>query len=103
MRRWLFLLATLAALGPGAAAAAPAGTAAEAAPGAPRHIDCRCRANGRTYELGAKICLPTPKGHRVAECRMEQNVTSWKFAPEDCSVTAGLHPAGADAAQPTAR
>ena len=101
MRRWLFPLAALLALEPGAISAAPAGAEGQAAPAAPRHIDCRCRANGRTYELGAKICLPTPKGHRVAECRMEQNVTSWKFAPEDCSVTAGLHPTGA--AQSTAR
>ena len=101
MRRWLFPLAALLALEPGAISAAPAGAEGQAAPGAPRHIDCRCRANGRTYELGAKVCLLTPKGHRLAECRMEQNVTSWKVAPEDCSVTAGLD--RADPAGPTPR
>ena len=78
------LLASLPALPALAAGAGRAGV------DAPRHIDCRCRANGRTYELGAKVCLPTPAGHRVAECRMEQNVTSWRFAPEDCAVSARL-------------
>jgi hypothetical protein len=72
------------------APAAPAAGAGQTGVGAQRHIDCRCRANGRTYELGATVCLPTPAGHRVAECRMVQNVTSWRFAQEDCSVTARL-------------
>jgi hypothetical protein len=69
---------------------APAAGAGQTGVNAPRHIDCRCRANGQTYELGAKVCLSTPAGHRLAECRMEQNVTSWRFAQEDCSVTARL-------------
>lgn len=77
-------------LAAGAATAAPVAGAAQGGAGAPRHIDCRCRAHGRTYELGARVCLPTPAGHRVAECRMEQNVTSWRFGREDCSVSARL-------------
>ena len=74
----------------------PVGGAASAhevagAPGQPPiHIECRCRANGRTFALGEKVCLQTPSGYRVAECRMEQNVTSWSFAQEECMVNARL-------------
>ena len=61
------------------------------APGQPPiHIECRCRANGQTFALGEKVCLQTPSGYRVAECRMEQNVTSWSFAQEECMVNARL-------------
>lgn len=80
------LLLPLPALG----AAAPIGGSDHAQAGSPRAIDCRCRANGRTYELGQRVCLPTPSGHRVAECRMVQNVTSWSFDQEDCSLSARL-------------
>jgi hypothetical protein len=96
MRRLIILLPALATFVIGPALAAPAAGTAQPGAGASRHIDCRCRANGRTYELGTRICLPTPAGHRVAECRMEQNVTSWRFAQEDCSLSAMLlTPAGA--------
>jgi hypothetical protein len=67
-----------------AGAAQPEAVLAHPAPG----IECRCRANGRTYELGARICLRTPSGYRVAECRMQQNVSSWTIGSEDCSVSA---------------
>ena len=66
-------------------------------------IQCRCRANGRSYELGEKVCLKTPDGYRIAECRMSQNVTSWALAKDDCMVNAGLDirlrsmPVGAEA------
>ena len=78
------------------ALAPPAGRAASAAQPPPparssRDIECRCRADGRTYELGARVCLRTPSGYRVAECRMVQNVTSWSFAGEgDCAVSASV-------------
>ena len=55
---------------------------------APNMIECHCRANGQDYELGARICLRSPAGYRLAECRMQQNVTSWTFGQEDCSPTA---------------
>jgi len=54
-----------------------------------RPIECRCRANGQSYELGSRVCLSTPRGYRLAECRMQQNVTSWAIGGEDCSPTAG--------------
>ena len=67
-----------------------AGRPGQAPVAAPRAIECHCRANGRAYELGDRVCLPTPSGQRVAECRMVQNVTSWSFGGEDCSVSASL-------------
>ena len=82
------------------AAAPPAGPG-QAPVAAPRAIECHCRANGRAYQLGDRVCLPTPSGHRVAECRMVQNVTSWSFGGEDCSVSAGLGRCSSGAA-PTA-
>jgi len=73
-------------IGRGAAAHDVAG-----APGQPpTHIECRCRANGRTFGLGEKVCLQTPAGYRIAECHMVQNVTSWSIAKEDCMVNAAL-------------
>lgn len=71
------------------AAAPPAGPG-QAPVAAPRAIECHCRANGRAYQLGDRVCLSTPSGQRVAECRMVQNVTSWSFGSEDCSVSASL-------------
>jgi hypothetical protein len=53
------------------------------------HIACTCRANGRSYALGERVCLSTASGYRVAECRMQQNVTSWAIGPDDCAVSAG--------------
>jgi hypothetical protein len=91
--RWIGHLVVLAGLvlpWPVGAAAAPPSRPESAQAASPRTIDCRCRANGRTYELGQRVCLSTPSGHRVAECRMVQNVTSWAVAQEDCSVSALL-------------
>ncbi len=53
--------------------------------------DCTCRANGRSYHMGERVCLRTPDGAlRTAECRMVQNVTSWAFSQEACDVVSGL-------------
>lgn len=73
--------------------AAPAGTPDLRRAEAPDRIECHCRANGRNYELGARVCLLGAHGYRLAECRMQQNVTSWTFGPEDCSPTATRIPA----------
>ena len=81
------------------AAAPPAGPG-QAPVAAPRAIECHCRANGRAYQLGDRVCLQTPSGHRVAECRMSQNVTSWRFDGDDCSVSAGLDPSSSGAVPP---
>ena len=61
------------------------------------HINCTCRANGRNYALGERVCLRTAKGYRLAECRMQQNVTNWSIGQEDCSVSAWLDQGGTSA------
>lgn len=77
----------LAALNP----AHPAGTTAQQyADLAPGHINCTCRANGRSYGLGERVCLATPNGARMAECRMSQNVTSWVVQGEEGCVVSQL-------------
>ena len=45
---------------------------------------CTCRAQGRVFGLGETICLRTAEGPRLAQCVMEINVTSWRFADQPC-------------------
>jgi hypothetical protein len=78
----------------GLLAAVPWDVAPAQEPGSPSMRKCTCRANGRSYELGERICLMSPSGWRVAECRMAQNVTSWEFGTEECNVGADLAPTG---------
>ncbi|MCJ8142361.1 hypothetical protein MKI84_05485 [Ancylobacter sp. A5.8] len=49
--------------------------------------DCTCRAGGRDYQLGERVCLSAPSGPLIAVCAMSQNVSSWVFANEPCSVS----------------
>jgi hypothetical protein len=49
--------------------------------------DCTCRSQGRDYELGKSVCLPTPKGARIATCGMVLNNTSWHFSETPCLVS----------------
>lgn len=49
--------------------------------------DCTCRSQGRDYELGKSVCLPTPKGARIAICGMVLNNTSWQFSETPCVVS----------------
>lgn len=46
--------------------------------------ECTCRANGRNYALGARICLRTPEGPRLFSCGMELNNTSWQRERDAC-------------------
>jgi hypothetical protein len=50
--------------------------------------NCICRARGQQFELGASVCLPTPKGARMATCGMVLNNTSWQFSDTPCVVSA---------------
>ena len=51
--------------------------------------NCTCRANGQSYLIGSRICLTTGNGERrEAECRMQQNVTSWVVGGDGCAETA---------------
>lgn len=89
-RFWVAALPLLAML----PAATPLGPRSAASAEATPRIECHCRANGRDYALGARICLRAPNGYRLAECRMQQNVTSWEFGQEDCAPTAKVGPDG---------
>jgi len=53
---------------------------------APAHnpMDCYCRANGRMFAVGEKICLRTAQGPRLAECGMVLNNTSWGISEKPC-------------------
>lgn len=80
------LLLSLALLAPSPAGAAGPAQAQAVNP----HLNCTCRANGRSYAVGERVCLSTPSGRRVAECRMQQNVTSWTtLGLDDCAESAG--------------
>ncbi|GLK86543.1 hypothetical protein [Ancylobacter defluvii] len=50
--------------------------------------DCKCRAGGRDYQHGARVCLSGSTGPRTAVCGMDQNVASWIFLDEPCAVSA---------------
>lgn len=88
-RFWVAAVLPLLAMLP---AATPLGARPAASAEAAPRIECHCRANGRDYALGARVCLRAPTGYRLAECRMQQNVTSWEFGQEDCAPTAELGP-----------
>ena len=47
-------------------------------------LNCMCRAQGRLFQLGEKICLRTAEGPRMAECQMVTNVTSWGLTERPC-------------------
>ena len=46
--------------------------------------NCYCRAGGRMFPVGEKVCLRTPDGPRLAQCDMVLNVTSWNFSETPC-------------------
>lgn len=58
----------------------------------PAAADCTCRAGGRDYEHGQRICLNGPDGPRLATCGMSQNVASWIRSEDPCTVST-LRPA----------
>ena len=70
----------------------PAAAHAEPAPPMPgwHAYQVRVPRERAAYQLGERVCLKTPSGRRVAECRMSQNVTSWAIQSESCDVSAGL-------------
>ncbi|WP_210485098.1 hypothetical protein [Microvirga antarctica] len=48
------------------------------------HADCSCRAQGRMFAYGERVCLRTPDGPRMAQCAMSTNVTNWALTAEPC-------------------
>ncbi|WP_262271598.1 MULTISPECIES: hypothetical protein [Microvirga] len=53
---------------------------------APVHnpLDCYCRAQGRMFAVGEKVCLKTAEGPKLAQCQMEVNVMSWTITEVPC-------------------
>ncbi len=47
-------------------------------------LECYCRAQGRMFAPGEKICLKTAQGPRLAQCGMEINVMSWSLTDTPC-------------------
>ncbi|MBB4039079.1 hypothetical protein GGR34_000714 [Microvirga flocculans] len=47
-------------------------------------LDCYCRAGGKRFAPGEKVCLRTAEGPRLAQCRMEINVMSWGVTEVPC-------------------
>jgi len=47
-------------------------------------LDCYCRAQGRIFAPGEKVCLRTAQGPRLAQCQMEINVMSWSITETAC-------------------
>lgn len=76
----------LLAFGLAAPAAAHDETNVHRAQAMPDHnpLDCYCRAQGKIFAPGEKVCLRTANGPRIAQCRMEINVMSWSFTETPC-------------------
>jgi biopolymer transport protein ExbD len=56
---------------------------------APAHnpLDCYCRAQGKMFAPGEKVCLRTAEGPKLALCQMEINVMSWSITEVSCPET----------------
>jgi hypothetical protein len=56
---------------------------------APAHnpLDCYCRAQGKMFAPGEKVCLKTAEGPKLAQCQMEINVMSWSITETPCPET----------------
>lgn len=56
---------------------------------APAHnpLDCYCRAQGKMFALGERVCLKTAEGPKLAQCQMEINVMSWGITAVPCPET----------------
>ena len=50
-------------------------------------LECYCRAQGRMFAPGEKVCLRTAEGPRLAQCQMEINVMSWSITDAPCPET----------------
>ena len=81
MRSVVVVLSLLIVL-PSGAAGAPRADSAQAPAHDPR--DCTCRAQGRNFGLGERVCLRTADGPRLAECQMALNLTSWAVTETPC-------------------
>ncbi len=54
-----------------------------------RVIPCRCRFNGKAYQLGEIVCMRTHVGTVLTRCDIFENNTSWIPSREACQPDAG--------------
>lgn len=103
----LALVAAAALTGDAAAQPAPSGTdTGQEVPGLPpasfptsphrgvidgsgRVIPCRCRFNGKAYQLGEIVCMRTHVGTVLTRCDIFGNNTSWMPSHQPCEPDAG--------------
>jgi hypothetical protein len=52
-------------------------------------IPCRCRFDGRSFELGSVVCMSTHVGTVLTRCDIVGNNTSWMPSREPCTPKAG--------------
>jgi hypothetical protein len=57
--------------------------------GAGRIIPCRCRFNGKAYQLGEIVCMRTHVGTVLTRCDIFGNNTSWMPSRQPCEPDAG--------------
>ena len=73
-------------LAPAAAHERPVAPQAVQAPGH-NPLECYCRAQGKMFAPGEKVCLRTAEGPKLAQCMMEINVMSWSITETPCPET----------------
>ncbi|OJU27836.1 MAG: hypothetical protein BGN89_16375 [Alphaproteobacteria bacterium 64-6] len=54
-----------------------------------RKIPCRCRFNGKAYQLGEIVCMRTHVGTVLTRCDIFENNTSWIPSRQPCQPDAG--------------
>ncbi len=54
-----------------------------------RVIPCRCRFNGKAYQLGEIVCMRTYVGTVLTRCDIFGNNTSWMPSRQPCEPDAG--------------
>jgi hypothetical protein len=57
--------------------------------GSGRVIPCRCRFNGKAYQLGEIVCMRTHVGTVLTRCDIFGNNTSWMPSRQPCEPDAG--------------
>jgi len=86
MRSVVVFLALLLTV-PAGAHERPATQAAQSQAPAHNPLECYCRAQGKMFAPGEKVCLRTAEGPRLAQCSMEINVMSWSITDAPCPET----------------
>lgn len=73
------------------------------APTLPAVADCKCIANGRSFEQGETTCIRLSSGSYTARCEKVLNNSSWKRVSDDCSDMSRLDRPAAESPPPKTR